>query len=143
MSVGAILLPVFVQVGLVVALLAVTARRRYLAVQAGQVRREEVILGQRNWPERSQAASNAFSHQFEVPVLFYALVAFAMITRKADLLFVVMSWVFVATRIVHAAVYVTTNHLPHRLGAFAAGFAVLIVMWIVFAVRILVAAPLV
>lgn len=141
MTLPAILLPVFVQVLLVFALAVVMGQRRWAAVNARAVRREDVTLGQKNWPPRAQAAANAYANQFEVPVLFFALVPLAILTRKADLLFVVMSWIFVLSRLVHAGVYVTTNVLLYRSGAFMAGAAVLIVMWIVFAVRIL-AGPL-
>ena len=47
-------------------------------------------------PERSQQIANCFANQFELPVLFYVLVTLAIIANKDDLLFVVLSWVFVA-----------------------------------------------
>ena len=34
--------------------------------------------------------------------------------KKADLLFVLMAWVFVVLRILHAAIHVTSNHVGHR-----------------------------
>ena len=74
-------------------------------------------------------------------MLFFALVPLAIITRKADLLFVVLSWAFVLSRIGHAVAYVTTNELRYRFGAFLVGVLALLVMWVVFAVRIL-ATPL-
>ena len=141
MTLPTILLPLFVQVLLTFALIFPMAARRFAAVKAREVRREDVILGQRAWPARAQQASSAFSNQFELPVLFYVVVVLAIMTRKADLLFVVLSWVFVVSRIVHAAVYVTTNHLPHRFGAYLVGAVALMVMWIMFAIRIL-AGPL-
>ncbi|WP_375461507.1 MAPEG family protein [uncultured Enterovirga sp.] len=141
MTIQSILLPVFVQVLLVFAIAVVMGQRRYEAVKANAVRYDDVILGQKSWPGPAQAASNAFSNQFELPVLFFAIVPLAIVTRKADLLFVVLSWVFVLSRILHAGVYVTTNALPYRFGAFAVGALALLVMWIVFAVRIL-AAPM-
>ena len=89
------------------------------------------------WPDGVTQVSNAFRNQFEVPVLFLALVAFAMLTRKADFLFVVLSWIFVISRYVHAFIHVTSNNTMFRLPAFSVGFLVLIVMWIIFAVQIL------
>jgi hypothetical protein len=71
-------------------------------------------------------------------MLFYVLTVLALFLRKADLLFVVMAWLFVALRIVHAAIQTTSNHVGHRFQAFAAGAIVLLLMWVVFAVRILV-----
>lgn len=141
MTLQAILLPVFVQVALSFVLLFLMGGRRLAAVRAREVRREDVILGQRSWPDRAQAASNAFSNQFELPVLFLALVPLAILTRKADLAFVILSWAFVLARIAQAAVYVTTNRIQYRFAAYLIGAGVLGTMWIVFAIRIL-AAPL-
>jgi hypothetical protein len=136
-SIPAILLPLFVQVALTFALLMWTGSRRLRAVRSGEVHPREVSMGERCWPGPVQQVSNAFCNQFEIPVLFYLLVIMALLTRKADLLFVVLSWAFVLSRFAHAAVYVTTNHVPHRFAAFLAGVLVLMVMWTVFAVRIL------
>lgn len=136
----AVLLPVFAQVALTFALLVLTGLRRYGAVRGRAVRREDVSLGQKSWPDTAQAAANAFSNQFELPVLFYVLVALAVATRTADLVFVAMSWVFVATRILHATVYVTSNDVPKRFAAYAVGTAILLAMWAVFAARIVVVA---
>ena len=58
---------------------------------------------------RTQIA-NALPDQFELPVLFYVLTILAMITRHADLLFVVLAWMFVAMRLVHAYIHVTSNN---------------------------------
>ncbi len=137
MSIPAILLPLFVQVALTFGLLMWTGSRRLRAVRSREVDPRDVSMGEKCWPAHAQQASNAFGNQFEVPVLFYLLVVLAIFTRKADLLFVVLSWLFVLTRFAHAAVYVTTNHDPHRFAAFLAGVLVLMVMWLVFAARIL------
>ena len=66
------------------------------------------------------------------------VVILAYVLRKADLLFVVLSWLFVATRLGHAYIHVTSNRVGQRFNAFAAGFAVLVLMWIIFAMRILI-----
>ena len=139
MTIQAILAPVFAQVLLTFALLFWTGRTRLAAVRGGAVKGRELALGQRDWPAPAQQAANTFANQFEIPVLFYVLVGFAMATRKADLLFVILAWVFVATRFVHAGIYLTTNHIPYRFRAYAAGTLVLLAMWIVFAVRIFLA----
>ena len=84
-----------------------------------------------------QQVANTYQNQLELPVLFYILVAFAILTRKADFLFLVMSWIFVATRLVHAAIYTTSNHVLRRFQAFLAGACVLMLMWLIFALRVL------
>jgi hypothetical protein len=137
MSIPAVLLPVFVQVGLTFVFLFWMARARLASIKAGETKIRDVALREPAWPGRVTQIANTYQNQLELPVLFYVLVAFALITRKADLLFVVMSWMFVATRLFHAYVFATTNNVPMRFRAFALGVLILLVMWIIFALRIL------
>jgi hypothetical protein len=137
MSIPAVLLPVFIQVALMFALLTWMGYLRTSSVRRGEVKIRDIALGERNWTKQTQQVSNAFHNQFELPVLFYLLVIFALITRQADLLFVAMSWIFVVLRLAHAYIMVTTNHVPRRAQVHFIGFAVLVLMWLIFAVRIL------
>jgi hypothetical protein len=140
MSVQAVLAPLFVQVALTFALLFWTGGSRLRAIRTKEVRVRDIALGQRAWPAQVQQVSNAYQNQFELPVLFYVLVALAVIARQADTAFVVMSWAFVLARLGHAAVYVTSNRIDRRFQVFLGGALVLLAMWAVFAVRILLAA---
>ena len=137
MTIPAVLLPVFVQVGLTFFLLFWMGAVRLRALKGREVRLGDIALRQPAWPERPTQISNAYDSQFQLPVLFYALVPLALITRKADLLFVVLSWVFVATRLAHTAIHTTSNNVQQRFMAFLAGAVVLLIMWIVFAAHIL------
>ena len=137
MSVPAILFPLFVQVGLTFALVIWLAVLRTGALRRGAVRPGDIALRERAWPARAEQVANAFSNQLELPLLFYVLVILALVTRKADLLFVVLSWMFVATRLVHAFIHTGSNVVPMRGAAFGVGVAILLAMWIIFAVRIL------
>ncbi len=139
MSVQAVLLPVFVQVGLTFFFLFWMGHSRLTALRKGEAKIKDVSLRQPAWPERVTQIGNTFHNQLELPILFYVLVPLALMTRHADLVFVVMSWIFVVTRLVHAYIYVTTNDIRHRFGAFVAGALVLLAMWAIFAVRILAA----
>jgi len=137
-TVGMVLLPVFVQVGLTFALLFAMATARTRAVQAGETKLKDIALRQPNWPEHPTQIANCFSNQFELPVLFYALIALALPLRHADLAIVLLSWVFVLTRFVHAGIFVTSNDVRQRSLAWFAGAVVLLLMWIWFAVGVLV-----
>ncbi len=136
MSVSAILAPLFVQVGLTFVLLFWMGRSRIAVLRSGGVKVKDIALGERVWPVKVQQVANAFHNQFELPILFYGLVALALITRKADLAFVVMAWIFVATRLVHAYIFTTSNRVSQRFMAFLAGAVILMLMWILFALRI-------
>jgi hypothetical protein len=137
MSVQMVLLPVFVLVGLAFALLLWMAGTRRQALVDGEAKIKDIALGQSNWPTRATQIGNCFSNQFELPLLFYILIALAMPLRHADLFIVLMSWVFVVTRFVHAGIFVTSNDVKQRSLAWFAGVLVLFAMWIYFALRIL------
>ena len=137
MSVPTVLLPVFVLIGLNFALLLWMAGSRRNALVGGQTKIRDIALGQSNWPVRATQIGNCFKNQFELPVLFYILIALALPLRHADYVIVLLSWVFVVTRLVHAGVFVSSNDLNRRSLAWFAGVVVLLVMWIYFALKIL------
>jgi hypothetical protein len=136
MTLDAILLPLFVQVFLTFLLMCWMAHTRIGALRRREVAVPDIALRQPAWPQGPTQIANAFHNQLELPVLFYVLVILALFTRKADTLFVVLSWMFVTTRLVHAAVHVTSNDMRTRFAAFAAGAVILLIMWIIFALRI-------
>ena len=111
MSVQMVLLPVFVLVGLTFVLLLWMAGARRSALVGGETKVRDIALGQPNWPVRATQIGNCFKNQFELPLLFYILIALALPLRHADLLIVLLSWVFVVTRLVHAGIFVTSNDL--------------------------------
>ena len=137
MSVQMVLLPVFVLVGLTFFLLLWMAGARRGALVGGETKIRDIALGQPNWPVRATQIGNCFKNQFELPVLFYILIAIALPLRHADLIIVWLSWIFVITRFIHAGIFVTSNDLNRRSLAWFAGVLVLLVMWIYFALRIL------
>jgi len=138
MNIQMVLLPVFVQVALTFALLVWMASARTKSVVRGETKIRDTALGQPAWPEQPTKISNCFNSQLQLPVLFYVLVIFALMTKLADLLFVVMAWIFVLLRLAHAYIHTTSNHVPTRFKVFAAGMLVLLAMWIIFAVRVLI-----
>ena len=139
MSVQMILLPVFVQVALTFFLLAWMASVRTGSVKSGETKIRDIALRQPAWPARATQISNCYDSQFQIPLLFYVVVALALITRTADLIFVILSWIFVLARIGHAYIHTTSNHVPTRFNVFAVGVFVLLIMWIYFAFKILIA----
>jgi hypothetical protein len=137
MSVQMVLLPVLVLVGLTFALLLWMAGARRGALVGGETKIRDIALGQPNWPARATQIGNCFANQFELPLLFYILIALALPLRHVDLVMVILSWVFVITRFVHAGIFVTHNDLGQRSLAWFAGVLVLFAMWLYFALKIL------
>jgi hypothetical protein len=114
---------------------------RTSTLSRGETRFEDIALREPNWPVRATQFGYAFSNQFELPVLFYVLAILAIITHHADLLYVLLAWVFVVLRIMQAGVHVTSNNVRYRGGFYGAGAIVLVVMWLIFIVRIVLALP--
>jgi hypothetical protein len=141
MSLPMILAPLFVLVlltfvlGFWIPIASVPLLRR------GEVRVQDVDLRQLNWPRPVQQINNSYTSQFEQPVLFYVLTILAIISKHADFLFVVMAWVFVAARLAHAYIHVTSNNIDLRGPVFGVAAIVLAVMWLIFIVRIMLALP--
>jgi hypothetical protein len=137
MSIQMVLLPVFVQIGLTFALLLWMAGARRNALVGGGTKVRDIALGQPNWPGRATQVGNCYRNQFELPVLFYVLIALALPLRHADLVIVMLSWVFVVTRFVHAGIFTSSNDMNQRSLAWFAGVLVLLAMWVYFALKIL------
>ena len=78
-----------------------------------------------------QAADN-FRNLFEVPVLFYALVAAALGSGHVPAWLVAGCWGFVGLRVAHSVIHCTYNNVFHRLAAFLAGFGLIVVLWVAF-----------
>jgi hypothetical protein len=137
MSIKDVLLPVFVQVGLTFLLLFWMAYLRVPAVNRGEVKARDISLREPNWPRRTLQVQYAFQNELELPVLFYVLTILVWITRFADLLFVVLAWVFVVLRLLRAYAHVTDNNLRLRGSFFGGSAIVLFAMWLIFAIRLL------
>ena len=141
MSIQMILAPLFVQVVLTFAVGFWLPAIGIPAMRRGEVDPGNVALREPNWPKRVLQVRNSYQNQLELPVLFYVLTILAIITKHADLLFVIMAWIFVLSRLVHAYIHVTTNDLRLRGPWFGVGAFTLAIMWIVFMVRILLGLP--
>jgi hypothetical protein len=128
----AILYPVFVQVLLTLVVYSLLSVARTRAVRtAGRTRGSpDLALGRFPWPEDAEKRAHNQRNQFELPVLFYAVTAFALIVGAADLPMVVLAWAFVASRIVHAAIHIGPNKVRWRSPAFTLGFLIVAAMWV-------------
>lgn len=135
----AILFPVLVHVALAVGLLIVLNRARSSSMREhGQMLTDaDVALGQNIWSPGAIKASRSYSNQFELPVLFYAVVAFALITSAVDMLMVVLAWVFALSRLAQAAIHIGPNVIAWRASAFIVGLVAVVAMWVKLAIHIL------
>jgi hypothetical protein len=131
MSDRAILYPLLAQVLLVYVVGVVMYRRRVAEMIAHRIHPQAVALS-RDMASKlaDQRAPDSFRNQFELPVLFFAVVLLIHATKLADLAYVALAWAFVASRYVHAYIHCTYNKVMHRMRAFLAGFFLLGAIWL-------------
>lgn len=138
MAQNLILLPVFAQVALVLIVGAIMGVRRHRSLAAaGRDLQAAATADDRDWAAPAERASRNFKNQFEMPVLFYAVCAFALITRTVDLAQFVLAWVFVVSRAAHALSHLTTNIVMVRGSLYLIGVGALTLMWLVLAIHVI------
>jgi hypothetical protein len=130
-----ILLPVFAQVAITYSVLFVMGVRRKAAFDSKATRIKDIALGQDKWPVDATKAAKNFSNQFEVPVLFFAVSAFALITKSVDAWMLGLATLFVAARAVHAVIHLGNNVVTKRAMYYMVSVAAVLGMWILLMVR--------
>ena len=141
MSIQFVLLPLFVEVLLTFGVMFGMMYHRTSTLQRGETRLQDIGLREPNWPVRATQFAYSFSNQFELPVLFYVLTILVIITHHADLLFVLLAWIFVLMRVFQAVVHVTNNNVRLRGAFYGVGALILFIMWVIYIVRIMLALP--
>jgi len=136
----AALIPVFALVLLALFTGVALGLSRSGAIRRREVRMKDVALGGADlWPERVRKIAASYANQLEMPVLFYVLVALALPLERADGVFIALEWVYVVLRYAHAYIHMSDNVVPRRFLAFAGSAVTLLVLWVYFALRVLLA----
>jgi hypothetical protein len=78
-------------------------------------------------PKAVWVADN-YNHLHEQPVIFYALCAYTHLVGVWDGLNVGLAWTYVAIRVVHSLIQITTNFVPLRFTVFNLGSLVLAII---------------
>lgn len=135
-----ILLPVLAQILLTLVILALLPRARAASMRARRQRMQDMALaGKTDWNELAQKTAASFDNQFQLPVLFYVLAAFALVTRMVDAWMLGFACLFVLSRVVHAVIHIGPNVVAWRFAAYVVGLVVLAAMWMLLAWRIIAA----
>lgn len=136
MNQTAIFWPMLAHVALVYGIYVLMFLRRKAAVQAGSTKISQ-FRENTNEPPESLFVRNNLANQYELPVLFHACCLALYSVTAAGLFAVVLAWIFVLSRYVHAYIHVTSNRIRYRQPAFTLGFVVLAIMWIWLALAII------
>ena len=124
---ASILWPMLAQIGWVFMLYAWLTVVRMRAVRRGEVEFACFVLGREEPIGIARIARN-LANQFELPVIFYALVVLLVALGRVTAVDVIAAWVFVAGRVVHTLVQTLTDNVPLRGQVFMINFLALVVL---------------
>ena len=110
---------------------------RIRAVRAGRVRRGAFQMGESaEVPDDVTVWNRNLMNLLEMPLLFYVVSIAFYVTHHVTPKVVTMAWIYLALRLAHSLVHVTSNHILLRLFCFAASNFVLLTLWIQFISRV-------
>ena len=81
-----------------------------------------------NLPLKLRYITDNYNHIFEQPTLFYAVVIYIFLMEHTDNIHVFLAWGYVATRMIHTAIQLTTNNVSWRATIFCISGLCLIAM---------------
>ena len=135
-TVAALLVAAMLVQGLIaLVLLWVLGAIRVPMVASGKMPVAKVALSREPWPEHEKKVANAFDNQFQLPLLFYLACGLALYFG-AGWIEVVLAWLFVLSRVVHAIIFATRNRVYRRFFAYTFGYGVLCLFWFDLIVRL-------
>jgi hypothetical protein len=131
MRAEAIFVPVAVLAIWTIVVLFLTGARRVRAVRAGRVPARAFRFGESaDVPPDVAIVNRHLMNLLEMPLLFYVVVLGFYVTRQGSAGVFWLSWVYVALRLMHSFVHLTSNRIIPRLATFAAGNVALLAMWL-------------
>ena len=115
-----ILFPMLAHIGWVFLLYVWLTVARQRALRRGEV--EYGAFARHDEPHHVARISYNLANQFELPVIFYALVVLLVATNNVATIDIIAAWVFVAGRVIHTLVQTLTDNVPLRGQVFLINF---------------------
>ena len=125
--------PVLVQVLMTLLIYVRLIKVKVRELRAGRVDMARRGLHEDAWGEAVLKINNSIRNQFELPVLFYVLCLVLWALEAVSVVALVAAWLFVASRIAHAWVHLTSNYIPNRRRLFTVGWWILLFMMLLVA----------
>lgn len=131
-----LLAPMFAMLGVTAGVWLLMVVVRNWAVIRGLTNPEYYLAYARSQPpDWIERPARTFNNLMQVPTLFYVVCILMLSLRVTDQAQLVYAWLFVATRLLHAVIYIGWNFLPYRFAAFVCSCIVLGVLWTRFALQ--------
>ena len=84
------------------------------------------------FPDKYEQSRQHLKNQFELPVIFYLLVALLYSSNNLQYIDIILAWLFVISRYIHSFIRFKNNYLPYRATIFTLGYVILLAGWINF-----------
>ena len=123
--------PVIIQAGLMVLIAFWLVWARVGSVMRGKVDMRDVVKD--GWQGWIKNAGDNYGNQFELPLLFFVLCTVQFLLGSVTQFTLLVAWVFVVSRIIHAGIHLTFNHIFTRFLVFFTGAISLTVLFILTA----------
>lgn len=108
-------------------------KRRFRAVAKGLVAADDFALGESaRVPPDVSIPNRNYMNLLELPVLFYVGALMYYVADRVDQTALIVAWVYVALRVAHSAIHLTSNNIRQRLTVFGISNLVLMAFWILF-----------
>ena len=111
--------PMVFQAGLMVLVAFWLVWARVGSVVRGKVDMRDVAKN--GWQGWIKQAGDSYGNQYELPILFFVFCFILFLTNSVTPLAVGLAWFFAISRIVHAFVHLTFNHITTRFLVFFTG----------------------
>ena len=125
--IASILWPMLAHIGWVSMLYVWLTVARQRAVRSGQIESSCFVLG-RDEPLEVARITRNLANQFELPLIFYALVVLLVALGQVTLFDVIAAWVFFAGRVAHTLVQTLTDNVPLRGQVFTINFLAVVAL---------------
>ena len=84
------------------------------------------------FPDDYEQSRQHLKNQFELPIIFYLLVALLYSLNNLQYIDIILAWLFVISRYIHSFIRFKNNYLPYRGAIFSLGLVILLAGWINF-----------
>ena len=81
-------------------------------------------------PQEIQILSRHFDNQFQIPMLYFVTVLFALQMQVTHWGMILSAWIFLFSRLCHSYVHLGSNKVLLRAKSYFFGVIVLIIMWV-------------
>ena len=133
-----LMLPVFGLIALTIGVALWMLKLRFKAVKQDGVNPAYFKLNRgAKLPNYLVQVTQHYENLLETPILFYIAILFILTQQLNDMVYVILAWLFFASRLLHAYLHTINNRLKHRRNAFILTSIFLISIWCKLAVDVL------